>query len=163
MDTKGLSVIIITQNRAEELKKTIELLKTQKCRVPYEILIIDQASTDETKTLFSEMKLPFRYIRLNNNYGVSGGRNRGVKYSKYNNLVFIDDDANFVDENALERISDIMDNSECNLFAFQVKNLEGGFYNWPYKNSLKKYSKNHFLKKLMDIQINCFFGVKKVN
>ena len=142
---KGISVIIITMNRCEELNKTIELLKEQKCKYPYEIIIVDQNSTDNTFECFSQICKPFRYVHLDRNYGVSGGRNRGAALSQYSYMVFLDDDAQFTTNNALEKIYEEIEKSEYNLFAFKILNLDGGFYNWPYKKSYKAKSDENFI------------------
>lgn len=154
----GVSVIIITRNRCDELKKTIQYLQEQECNIPYEVLIVDQASTDETQAAFHDLKPPFVYKRLDKNYGVSGGRNRGVKLSSYNNMIFIDDDAHFVEKNALEKIADFMNHSKHNLFAFHILNNEGGLYNWPYGKRKKEHANNDFVCKTF---IGCGHAIKR--
>lgn len=156
--TEGISIIIITMNRAKELTKTIELLKQQKCSYPYEILIIDQASTDETQTMFSHLKSPFLYFRFDKNFGVSGGRNRGAKLAHYSYMVFLDDDAHFLDDHALEKIYERMKKSDYNLFAFKILNNDGDLYNWPYNNRLLKKSDDEFVAGTF---IGCGHAIKK--
>lgn len=155
---EGISVIIITRNRCFELRKTIEYLQCQKCNYPFEVLIVDQDSTDDTQTLFCNMQRPFRYVRLDKNYGVAGGRNRGVKLASYNNMVFIDDDAHFVDNNALERIMHFMNNNHHNLFALHVLNNENELYNWPYGKNMVKFADENFMCKTF---IGCGHAIKK--
>lgn len=155
---EGLSLIIITRNRCAELVKTIELISEQKCNFPYEVIIVDQASTDKTQKEFEDIRKPFRYIRLEKNYGVSGGRNRGAGLAKYNNMVFLDDDAHFVKKDGMMRIADIMNESRMNLFAFHIYNLEGGLYNWPYGLKKAKHADDDFQ---CGTFIGCGHGIKK--
>jgi GT2 family glycosyltransferase len=154
----GVSIIIITMNRAKELRETIELLKKQKCNCLYEVLIVDQASTDETQEWFSTLEYPFRYVRLEKNYGVSGGRNKGANLSKYEYMIFLDDDANFVEHDAVEKIYLNMSKSKSNMFAFQILNLSGGLYNWPYSTKLKAKKDENFD---CGTFIGCGHGIKK--
>lgn len=154
----GISVIIITMNRCEELCKTIELLKKQECKYPFEIVIVDQASNDETFQTVGNIAEPFRYIRLEKNYGVSGGRNKGAALAKYSYMVFLDDDAHFVDNSSLEKIYEKMEASSYNLFAFKIMNIEKGLYNWPYSKQLINCVDKEFIAGTF---IGCGHAIKK--
>ena len=105
---KGISIVIITCNRKEELEKTLKSLNKMKIDFPFEIIVVDQNSTDGTNQLFVEKKDYIQYHYSNINLGVAGGRNLGAKLAKYSYLIFIDDDAHFVDEEALVNPSHIM-------------------------------------------------------
>lgn len=147
----GMSIIIITYNRASELKQTIRELLKEKCNFPWEIIVIDQNSSDETKDIFAT-KLPYvKYVRLNKNLGVPGGRNVGAKHALYEYLFFIDDDANLGKDTTLQKIYDeIAQDTVHSMFAFKISNLDGGLYNWPYgekrkKNAIDKFECKFFI------------------
>jgi len=86
------SIIIPTYNRLEYLKKCIKsLLKLD--YENYEIIIIDDASTDGTwKYLNALENNKIKIFRNNENLGPSITRNNGVKIAKYDIIVFTDDD-----------------------------------------------------------------------
>lgn len=101
--TKGniikASIIIVTYNNTERLINSIESLTKQTVN-NFEIIVIDN---NEKVNINSIVKnYPIHYIKLNKNYGISLGRNIGIKYAKGDIVIFLDDDAtpakNFVEE-----------------------------------------------------------------
>ncbi|GAB3027408.1 glycosyltransferase family 2 protein [Spirosoma pulveris] len=97
------SIIICTYNRVDFLKETIDSLLTHfKDHSNYELLIIDNKSTDNTAEVVNPfLRFPqVRYI-LETNQGLSYARNRGIKEAKNDVLIFLDDDidieANYLD------------------------------------------------------------------
>lgn len=97
------SLIIPTYNKSGRLKLVIESLKYQSAnKNNFEIIIVDDGSYDETETYLRtlQLDLDWRWIRQKNN-GRAYARNVGVKLSKYDLLIFTDDDlildSNFID------------------------------------------------------------------
>lgn len=91
------SIGICTYNRCEMVRKCVEnLVRNVSYRDDYEIIVIDNNSNDET----------FNYIKIidgislysENNQGLSYARNRFVKESKGDYLLFLDDDAIISDD-----------------------------------------------------------------
>ena len=96
MDTQGnklrLSVVIVTFNRAEMLMGALESL-TGQLRVPDEVVVVDNNSSDNTKEVVEGFvgKLNIKYI-LERIQGTSMARNTGVNNSSGDIIVFFDDD-----------------------------------------------------------------------
>lgn len=91
-----LSVIICTYNRGKYIPMVINSLEKQTLsRNEFEILIINNNSTDNTVEIINDYKkdslLPL-YSFTEKNQGISHARNRGVSESKGDIIVFIDDD-----------------------------------------------------------------------
>jgi GT2 family glycosyltransferase len=93
------SVVIVTYNNKEPLLDTLNALKNQ--TIPnFEVVVID----NNDKLLVTEfiIKHNVTYIKLKENYGLSVGRNAGIKFAKGEIVIFLDDDAipanNFVEE-----------------------------------------------------------------
>lgn len=86
------SVIIVTYNRAELLKKCIDSLSNQTVS-PNEIIIVDNNSTDNTKEVVEnyKKKLNIKYV-FESKKGIAYARNSGIRNSSYDLVVFIDDD-----------------------------------------------------------------------
>lgn len=88
----SISVLICTRNRDKILHRCLSSL-TRQTHAPDEVIIVDNGSTDDTKTIcisFSTV-LPVRYL-YEARIGIPYGRNAGIRYSSSNICAFIDDD-----------------------------------------------------------------------
>ncbi len=92
-----LSIVICTYNRAHFLGDTLKSLADQGFPASdYELLLVDNASTDATPTLAQDFAsthadVPFRYV-LETRQGLSNARNRGIAEAQGDVVVFLDDD-----------------------------------------------------------------------
>ena len=91
-----LTVAVCTYNRASSLRELITELRMQECPVPFEILVVDNNSSDNTAEAvreFDGLRAPIvRYVK-EERQGIVYARNCAIdnsKDSKY--LAFIDDD-----------------------------------------------------------------------
>ena len=96
MANPDISVIVCTYNRADWLREAIESLVTLETDgYTYEVLVIDNASTDETpdvvKQAAESSACTVRYVR-EDEPGVSFARNRGLQESEATWIAFFDDD-----------------------------------------------------------------------
>jgi glycosyltransferase involved in cell wall biosynthesis len=96
----NLSVVICTFDRCENLRRTLESFCGQQAleRVAWEILVVDNNSTDGTKAVCEQFinRLPLRYV-LEARQGKSCALNRALSLVKAPLLLFTDDDVD-VDE-----------------------------------------------------------------
>lgn len=85
------TVAICTHNRGRVLAATIRSVVSQ----ADEVLVIDNASTDDTATVVSELASVYENIRYvaEPNLGLSHARNRALAEAKGEVVVFLDDDA----------------------------------------------------------------------
>ncbi len=91
METKPLiSVIIPTYNRKDLLVDAIRSIMKQKPK-NYEIIIVDDGSTDATEEYIKSLNLPVRFFEKDNG-GVAGTRNFGIKQARGEYLAFLDAD-----------------------------------------------------------------------
>lgn len=98
------SVIVPTYNRADEIKELLDSLSKQTIsKTDFEIIIVDDGSTDNTKDviekLASKYKLNLRML-VQNHKGPGEARNLGMKNAKGKYFIFIDSDC-IADENWL--------------------------------------------------------------
>jgi glycosyltransferase involved in cell wall biosynthesis len=95
-----VSVIIPTYNSSRYLTQAVDSILGQSFK-DYEVLVIDDGSTDDTQAVMRRYGSPVRYIHKENG-GVSTARNRGIAESRGRYVAFLDaDDTWFPDK--LER------------------------------------------------------------
>ena len=120
-----LSLILVTMNRKEVLKTCLR--SVQKQAFPdVEIIVVDNASSDGTGDMVRRLFPEVRYYYLSANLGPPGGRNYGVRMSTAEICVFIDDDAVFLDGDALKRVvSYFRSDRGLGCLAFRVLKPDG--------------------------------------
>ncbi len=86
-----ISAIITTWNRSQQLRRALESVLDQ-THDDFELLILDNGSTDNTEEMIREYHDPrIRYIR-HNPCNIAAARNIGIHESKGIYLAFLDDD-----------------------------------------------------------------------
>jgi GT2 family glycosyltransferase len=86
-----VSIIIPVFNLLEYTKMAIESIRRH-TRDPYELIVVDNASTDETPAYLSSLS-DVKVVRNNINLGHAGGTNAGIRVSHGEYLVSINNDA----------------------------------------------------------------------
>jgi len=91
------SVVIPTYNRLPILQKCLRALEQQRLAAPisaYEVVLVDDGSTDATVSWLRENADAFPHVRLvlQDHGGPAEGRNRGVDQARGDVIVFIDSD-----------------------------------------------------------------------
>lgn len=92
-----ISVIIPVFNHVEELDACLKSLEQQIFR-DFEVIVVDDGSTDNVQMRFSEYSAFFSYqfIRLDKNQGAPVARNRGFTAAQGEFLIFLDADIELV-------------------------------------------------------------------
>jgi glycosyltransferase involved in cell wall biosynthesis len=85
-----VSVIVPTYNRVEMLTRAVESVLAQTYQ-QFEVVIVDDGSTDTTPKIFAQSKPPVRYV-WQQHAGVSSARNRGMSEAKGDLIAFLDSD-----------------------------------------------------------------------
>ena len=89
-----VSIILPTFNRAALLRRSINSVLTQTYR-DFELIVVDDGSTDNTKDIVAEIESRdkrIRYLRLPVNLGANKARNAGIKASSGKYITFQDSD-----------------------------------------------------------------------
>lgn len=109
-----VSVIISTYNRSEYLLRSVKSVLAQTYE-NFELLIIDDASTDETTDVINSFLDPrIRYIRHERNKGGPAARNTGIENSKGELIAFLDDDDEWMPEK-LQKQVDLLSHAPANV------------------------------------------------
>lgn len=110
-----VSVIIPTYNRADLIGETIESVLNQTFD-DFEIIIIDDGSTDSTKEVVRRFDGPIKYL-YQENRGRSCARNKGFEASRGEYICFLDSD-DLLDSCMLERQVSLLDSNNDLGFVF---------------------------------------------
>ena len=89
------SIIIPTRNRRKVLERTLKYLFLQDYpQDQYEIIVIDDGSTDGTHKMVKAQESPCRLVCLRHEErkGPAVARNRGIREARGEVVIFIDDD-----------------------------------------------------------------------
>jgi len=88
------SIVIPTYNRLPILQKCLAAMEQQDFDLPYELLVVDDGSTDGTVDFLLEQKTQFPHVRLlqQEHGGAAAARNLGVEQAQGETIVFIDSD-----------------------------------------------------------------------
>lgn len=100
-----LSVIIPVYNIQDYIQRCVYSIISQRIAISYEILLVDDGSTDDSSELCDRLAQEHPQIKAfhQKNNGVSAARNHGMQVSKGEWIWFIDGD-DYVLPNALNRI-----------------------------------------------------------
>lgn len=109
-----ISLVIPTHNRAQLLPRAVESARAAGARL--EILVVDDASTDETPSVAREMT-GIRYLRLEKNVGLASARNHGIEATSGEFVAFLDDDDVLL-PGALDRLASALDQAADAAFAY---------------------------------------------
>ncbi|MDD2388677.1 MAG: glycosyltransferase [Desulfobacterales bacterium] len=90
LKTPKVSVIIPTYNRARLLEEAIDSVLSQTF-TGYELIVVDDGSTDDTGEVLASCEDRIRVIRQNNQ-GVSSARNAGIASASGDLITFLDSD-----------------------------------------------------------------------
>ena len=133
MKNPEISVAVCTYNRSDVLPKCLESLVDQTADTElFEVLIIDNNSTDYTKKIadeFCKKHTNFKYI-FEEKRGHSQARNRAIAKAKGKYLAYIDDDA-IADKDWVKSILDCFNETDTDVIGGPVE---------PFIDSEKNYN-----------------------
>lgn len=111
MKKELVSVIIPTYNRETVIGRAIESVLKQ-TYPHFELLIIDDGSTDQTKQVVEQIADErIRYILLEENGGVAHARNVGIAETQYDYIAFLDSDDEWMPEKLEMQMEKLLDSS----------------------------------------------------
>lgn len=115
-----ISVVMPTYNNSIYIKKAIDSVINQK--VDYELLIIDDASTDNTYEVVKPyLSDRIKYIRNSKNMGVAYTRNVGIQLAVGKYVAFLDSDDWWKKDKLKEQLK-ILEDKNC-IFCYTAREL----------------------------------------
>ncbi|HEY7499694.1 MAG TPA: glycosyltransferase family 2 protein [Vicinamibacterales bacterium] len=116
------SIIVPTFNRAGELRTTLRSLAGLKTAAPWEVIVIDNNSTDDTRLAVIEAQPDFpvelRYV-FEREQGRSAAMNTGIRAARGEIIATTDDDVQ-VEPDWLDRAAEALDTLDCDYVGGKV-------------------------------------------
>ncbi|MBU0485276.1 MAG: glycosyltransferase [Proteobacteria bacterium] len=139
MMSESVSVIIPTCNRRSFLKKAIDSVLGQLYR-DFELIVVDDGSTDGTDDLVAGYAADIVYLRQANR-GAAAARNTGIRAARYDLLTFLDSDDQFAPQKLALQVAAMGANPE-----FLVSHTDEIWYRrGKLLNQKKKHARNEGL------------------
>lgn len=136
-----LSIIIPVYNVERYLERCVQSILTQSY-TDYEVILVDDGSTDRSGVLCDELALRDSRIRVFHqvNGGQGGARNTGLKYALGKYIWFIDSD-DYISENSLACIIEQIERTQVELLLFSlIRVTDNDFIGSPLAPSLLRVS-----------------------
>lgn len=105
-----VSVIMVNYNTYEMTMNAINSILEKTTDISYEIIIVDNGSTDSSKEIF-ENDSRISYIYSEKNLGFGRANNLGLKIAKGRNILFLNTDT-LLQNNAVKILSDYIDSDD---------------------------------------------------
>ncbi|GGF58886.1 beta-1,3-N-acetylglucosaminyltransferase [Paenibacillus albidus] len=139
-----ISIIIPVYNREKTINKTLNSV-LQQTFVDYEVIIIDDGSTDTTLKIIEEIcskDSRFSYLHQRNS-GVATARNRGLSVSKGKYITFLDSDDFYENTFLMKMFNEINKNDDdicyCGSYRVTPKQKKKKKTKFLLNNLLQKY------------------------
>lgn len=161
-----VSVIIVSYNVSELLKNCLNTLKKH-VRCTSEVIVIDNASTDNTKEMLSHEFPEVKAILNSNNLGFSAANNQGLKLATGKKIFFLNPDTEILDEGINKFFTYYSSHDKKNTIAGpQLLNTDGTHQQsvWKFPSSIFHLFELFFLNRFVDLSsYNFEIGTQVLN
>jgi GT2 family glycosyltransferase len=134
---KMVSTIILAYNRCAEVLLTIDKMKALLSALPLqtEIIVVDNASIDDTSSKIKELHPDIVLVRKNKNNGIAGW-NAGFEVGRCKYFLVLDDDSH-VETGLIEAINYLEENPKIGILALNVATGPYRTEQWGWKDGEK--------------------------
>lgn len=130
-----LSIIILNHNSRGLLKQCVRSIEMSNVSVAYEIIIVDNASTDDSAEMIEHELSHVRLIQLEENIGYGGGNNKGAYHAKGEYLLILNPDVTVLEGSIESMLSQFDQDITVGLVAPQLlhpdKSIQYSCYRFP--------------------------------
>lgn len=151
MEQKAISIIIPTHNNAHYLKRSLASCLEQDFKLPFEILVIDDCSEDETKQIVEELRKEhsnIRYFYVANRCPLKN-RLYGVEQAEGECIIFLDAD-DYLAKNMLSKMHQTLKENEADLVNCGMNYIKKGGIRPSKLVKDATYNRNEAIKALFD-------------
>ncbi len=119
-----VSIIVATYNAGKRINPVIDSLTTQSFREKYEVILVDDGSTDDSLDILKRIEKKNIKVRVfsQRNKGAAAARNFGIKKSRGEYIVISDDDV-ILGKDWLKKNIPILKNKKKGIIYSVIKNV----------------------------------------
>lgn len=160
---KRLSVVILCWNSEARLRTLFPTLRKALQGIDAEVILVDNGSRHPVDTLPAEYRLPApKVIRLDRNYGVAYGRNRGMEAAQGEYVWLLDDDTEVNASAIATMLAHMEQHPNCGMCGCRLTDAEGivqeSYKSFPglgvkLRNILHIKSKSPYLSELAESNV----------
>ncbi|MDJ0702266.1 MAG: glycosyltransferase family 2 protein [Leptolyngbyaceae cyanobacterium MO_188.B28] len=122
-----VSIILVNYNGSNVVLNCLKSLRQYLVSVPYEIIVVDNCSTDKSADLIEQTFTDIKLIRLDKNLGFGAGNNLGVKNASGDILFLLNTDTLFKDDILPRLLSLLESDQHIGIVGPRLLNADGSF------------------------------------
>lgn len=153
------SIIIAAWNAEATIQRAV-LSITSQLNDDYEIIIVDDCSTDDTFPIISNLARVNKKISVYRNifnFGPSKSRNFGLKKSQGRYIGFLDSD-DYYSDGLFKIIDKEINENHPDVIKFSVREVYSSFCRYVTSSSFFSYNKTKIIKKIIDLETLPLYG-----
>lgn len=131
-----LSIIILNYNSRGLLKQCVRSIEMSQVSVPYEIIIVDNASHDDSVDMIEHDLPHVRLIQSQKNLGYGGGNNLGIQYARGEYILILNPDVTVLNHSIEKLLKTFENDPIIGLAAPQLlhpdKTIQYSCYRFPH-------------------------------
>src|SRR5574337_484409 len=108
LDKMKVSIILVNYNSSALLRQCLRSIYEQTREIPFEIIVVDNASSDNSRQIVRSEFSSVQLIESSVNLGFSRGNNLGASLAKGMYLLFLNTDT-ILFENSMKLLADFLD------------------------------------------------------
>jgi GT2 family glycosyltransferase len=101
------SVVVVSRNRVDDLRRCLQSIESSKDRERYQVIVVDNGSTDGAAQLDDEFPNT-QFIRLPKNFGLTKAWNLGWRAADAEYVLFLHDDTR-LEPDVIALLADVLD------------------------------------------------------
>lgn len=141
-----VSIVIVTWNRRDDVLESVRSIYEQDYP-DFEVIVVDNASTDGTADALREAYPAVRVIELERNAGASGGRNHGIEAASGEIIFTLDSDASLEKDTLEKVVRKMQEEPDVGVLSCKFLNSHTGRldpYTWHFTEGAKALQDTEF-------------------
>jgi GT2 family glycosyltransferase len=156
-----ISIVIVTYNSSSSIEETLKSIVLSKTNIDYEVIVVDNNSSDNTKNIVKNYEKEYKNIRLlalESNIGFSKANNRGAQVSCGEFILILNPDVIIVDYTLDQILTEFHKHNDIGIYACKLLNVDRslqytcrrflGFFEFLFSRTpIKRFMASRYINK----------------